>query len=186
MPSHTPFGPSTRRSGLSNHPKTILNRAYKASKDPLERAISRDNVAFRKAKSRRLTAFRSSKEWSHLTERDRERAEHEIIDLLIAVRDTKKREHEMEWRHKVEADEEEDQGKDFADSECATIDNAENDDEDDWTDEDSDEGDIDTWDGKKGAQGLIHSVGQIKRLWGVGYWKQVAEVERVAKQKEAE
>ena len=99
MPPRTPFSPSIRRTGLSNHPKTILNRRCEANKDPLERAFGRDDAAFRKAKSRRLTAFRSSKEWNRLSQRGREKAEQEIVDSLIAVRDAKKREHEMEWRH---------------------------------------------------------------------------------------
>jgi hypothetical protein len=33
---------------------------------------------------------------------------------------------------------------------------------------------------------FAHSVSQIKRLWGEGYWKQAAEVESKAKAKEAE
>ena len=75
MPPRTPFSPSIRRTGLSNHPKTVLNRRCEANKDPLERAFGRDDAAFRKAKSRRLVAFHSFKEWDRLSERDREKAE---------------------------------------------------------------------------------------------------------------
>ena len=112
MPPLTPFSPPTHRSRLSSHPKTILNRTYESTKGPLERALSRDDAAFRKAKSRPLTSFHSSQQWNHLSERDHERAEQEIIDSLIAVRDARKREHEMEWRCKVEAGEDDDDDDD--------------------------------------------------------------------------
>ena len=73
----------------------------------MERTLSRDDTAFRKAKSRHLAFLHSSQQWNRLSESDRERAEQEIIDSLIAVRDARKCEHEMEWRCKVEAGEEE-------------------------------------------------------------------------------
>ena len=36
------------------------------------------------------------------------------------------------------------------------------------------------------VQELACSVSQIKRLWGEGYCKQVADVERIAREKEVE
>jgi len=192
MPPRTPFSPSIRRTGLSNHPKTILNRRCEANKDPLERAFGRDDAAFRKAKSRRLTAFRSSKEWNRLSQRGREKAEQEIVDSLIAVRDAKKREHEMEWRHKVEANDEEDADPDEEDADSDEVEHedvdklgANEDGDTEWVSEDLEESDIDD-DNREVVQDLARSVSQIKRLWGEGYWKQVADVERMARKKEAE
>jgi len=111
---------------------------------------------------------------------------------LIAVRDAKKREHEMEWRHKVEANDEEDADPDEED---ADSDEAEHEDVDklganedgdtEWVSEDLEESDIDD-DNREVVQDLACSVSQIKRLWGEGYWKQVADVERMARKKEAE
>src|SRR5437667_6737403 len=138
MPPRTPFSPSIRRTGLSNHPKTILNRRCEANKDPLERAFGRDDAAFRKAKSRRLTTFRSSKEWNRLSQRDCEKAEQEIVDSLIAVRDAKKREHEMEWRHRVEANEEEEADPDEQEHKDADELVANEDGDSEWVSEDSD------------------------------------------------
>ena len=181
----TPFSPSVRRTRLSNHPKTVLNRRCEANKDPLERAFGRDDAAFRKAKSRRLTTFRSSKEWNRLGQRDREKAEQEIVDSLIAVRDAKKREHEMEWRCKVEANEEEDADSDEADHEDVDKLEANEVGDSEWVSEDLEESDIDI-DNREVVQDLARSVSQIKRLWGEGYWKQVADVERMARKKEAE
>ena len=191
MPPRTPFSPSIRRTGLSNHPKTVLNRRCEANKDPLERAFGRDDATFRKAKSRHLTAFRSSKEWNRLSQRDREKAEQEIVDSLIAVRDAKKREHQMEWRRKVEANEEEEADPDEADpdeDEHKDADKLEaNDDGDsEWMSEDSEDSDTDGDNDEEVVQDLARSVSQIKRLWGEGYWRQVADVERVAREKEAE
>ena len=185
MPPCTPFSPSIRRTGLSNHPKTILNRRCEANKDPLERAFGRDDAAFRKAKSRRLTAFRSSKEWNRLSQRGREKAELEIVDSLIAVRDAKKREHEMEWRRKVEANEEEDADSDEVEHEDVDKLGANEDGDTEWVSEDLEESDIDD-DNREVVQDLARSVSQIKRLWGEGYWKQVTDVERMARKKEAE
>ena len=108
MPPLAPFSHPTRRARLSSHPKTILNRTYESNKGPLERALSRDNATFRKAKSKHLASFHSSQQWNRLSESDCEGAEQEIIDSLIAIRDARKRGHEMEWRHKVEVGEDED------------------------------------------------------------------------------
>ena len=185
MPPCTPFSPSIRRTGLSNHPKTILNRRCEANKDPLERAFGRDDAVFRKAKSRRLTAFRSSKEWNRLSQRGREKAEQEIVDSLIAVREAKKREHEMEWRRKVEANEEEDADSDAAEHEDVDKLEATEDGDSEWVSEDLEESDIDG-DNREVVQDLARSISQIKRLWGEGYWKQVVDVERMARKKEAE
>jgi len=193
MPRRSPFSPPTGGTRLSNHPKTILNRTYEARRDPLERALGRDDVAFRKAKSRRLGAFRSSKEWERLSKTDRERAEQEIIGSLIAMRDAKKREHEMEWRRKVEAGEDEDQDESPDNEKPGSVGNAEaetmgsvglGDDDDEWMSENSETEVV--GDENEVMKGFAHSVSQIKRLWGEGYWKQVAEVESKAKAKEAE
>jgi len=186
MPPHTPFSPPIRRTRLSNHSKTILNRRCEENRDPLERAFARDDAAFRKAKSRRLTAFRSSEEWNCLSQRDRERAEQEIVDSLVAVRDAKKREHEMEWRRKVEANEEEDADPEEEEHKSVHKVDANENDDSEWVSEDSEEGDIDDDDDEEVVQDLAHSVSQIKRFWGEGYWKQVANVERMARKKEAE
>ncbi len=185
MPPCTPFSPSIRRTGLSNHPKTILNRRCEANKDPLERAFGRDDAVFRKAKSRRLTAFRSSKEWNRRSQRGREKAEQEIVDSLIAVREAKKHEHEMEWRRKVEANEEEDADSDAAEHEDVDKLEATEDGDSEWVSEDLEESDIDG-DNREVVQDLARSISQIKRLWGEGYWKQVVDVERMARKKEAE
>jgi len=191
MPPCTPFSPSVRRTRLSNHPKTVLNRRCEANKDPLERAFGRDDAAFRKAKSRRLTTFRSSKEWNRLSQRDCEKAEQEIVDSLIVVRDAKKREHEMEWRRRVEANEEEEADPDEADpdkEEHKDVDElvANEDGDSEWVSEDSEDSDIDGDNDEEVMQDLADSVSQIKRLWGEGYWKQVTDVERMATKKEAE
>jgi hypothetical protein len=191
MPPRTPFSPSVHRTRLSNNPKTVLNRRCEANKDPLERAFSRDDAAFRKAKSRRLNTFRSSKEWNRLSQREREKAEQEIVDSLIAVRDAKKREHEMEWRRRVEANEEEEADLDETDldkKEHGDVDElvVNEDGNSEWVSEDSEESDIDSGNDEEVMQDLAHSVSQIKRLWGEGYWRQVADVERMARKKEAE
>ena len=132
-----------------------------------------------------MTAFRSSKEWNRLSQRGREKAEQEIVDSLIAVRDAKKREHEMEWRRKVEANEEEDADSDEVEHEDVDKLGANEDGDTEWVSEDLEESDIDD-DNREVVQDLARSVSQIKRLWGEGYWKQVTDVERMARKKEAE
>ena len=52
--------------------------------------------------------------------------------------------------------------------------------------EDSEDSDIDGDNDEEVMQDLADSVSQIKRLWGEGYWKQVTDVERMARKKEAE
>lgn len=186
MPLRTPFSPSIHHTGLSNHPKTILNRRCEANKDPLERAFARDDTAFRKAKSRHLNAFRASKEWNHLSQRDREKAEQEIVDLLVAIRDAKKREHEMEWRRKVEENEEEEADPDEEEYKNVDKPEANEDGDSEWVSDESEKSDIDGDNNEGVVQDFAYTMSQIKRLWGDGYWKQVAEVERMAKKKETE
>ena len=55
-----------------------------------------------------------------------------------------------------------------------------------WMSEDSEGRDIDGDNDEEVVQYLACSMSQIKRLWGKGYWKQVADVERMARKKEAE
>jgi len=105
---------------------------------------------------------------------------------LVAVRDAKKREHEMEWRRKVEANEEEDADPEEEEHKSVDKVDANENDDSEWVSEDSEEGDIDDDDDEEVVQDLAHSVSQIKRFWGEGYWKQVANVERMARKKEAE
>ena len=119
------------------------------------------------------------------------KSEQEIVDSLIVVRDAKKREHEMEWRRRVEANEEEEADPDEADpdkEEHKDVDElvANEDGDSEWVSEDSEDSDIDGDNDEEVMQDLADSVSQIKRLWGEGYWKQVTDVERMATKKEAE
>jgi len=52
--------------------------------------------------------------------------------------------------------------------------------------EHSEDRDIDGDNDDEVMQDLTDSVSQIKRLWGEGYWRQVADVERMARKKEAD
>jgi len=101
----------------------------------------------------------------------------------------------MEWRRKEEVGEDDDQDESPNDEKPRSVGNAESeimggveigddDDDDEWVSENSEKGDI--GDENEAMKGFAHSVSQIKRLWGEGYWKQVTEVESKVKVKEAE
>ena len=109
MPPRNPFKARHQRKIISDLPKTILNRTYDRSKRGIALAHHRDDSAFRTAKSRRLKSLHASKRWAHLSESERTKAEDEVVAALEAIRQQKKREHEMEWMEKYEKGEVDDE-----------------------------------------------------------------------------
>ena len=121
----------------------------------------------------------------------------------------------MEWRCKVEAGEEEDEEdvggrgvdgggrqdsrsvdeKEVGGRDSEWVDEMEeeeeNDDDSGWVDEEEENGDecldeAETNEEVGADRRLAHSISEIKRLWGEGYWRQLAEVEKKAEEKETE
>ena len=109
MPPRNPFTARHQRTIISDLPKTILNHTYDRSKRGIALAHHRDDSAFRTAKSRRLKSLHASKRWAHLSESERTKAEDEVVAALEAIRQQKKREHEMEWMEKYEKGEVDDE-----------------------------------------------------------------------------
>ena len=98
-----------QRKIISHLPRTILNHTYDRSKRGIALAHHRDDSAFRTAKSRCLKSLHASKRWAHLSESERTKAEDEVVAALEAIRQQKKREHEMEWMEQYEKGEVDDE-----------------------------------------------------------------------------
>jgi hypothetical protein len=86
----------------SDNPKTVRNRQYESSKVGLDAAFLRADVAFRTAKSRKLTTLHKSPEWLTMNPQQQAAAEEKVVRPLQAKRDKRKRDHELEWRFKTE------------------------------------------------------------------------------------
>ena len=112
MPPRNPFKARHQRKIISDLPKTILNRTYDRAKRGIALAHHRDDSAFRTAKSRRLKSLHASKRWAHLSESEKTKAEDEVVAALEAIRQQKKKEHEMEWMEKYEKGEVDDEMED--------------------------------------------------------------------------
>jgi hypothetical protein len=101
-----PTGSFKRRQELrrphSDNPKTVRNRQNEASKVGLDAALLRADVAFRTAKSRKLSSLHQSPEWLTMNARQQVAAEQKVVKPLESKRDQRKREHELEWRFKIE------------------------------------------------------------------------------------
>ena len=102
MPRRDAFKLRHQRKIISDLPKTILNRTYDLAKRGIALAHHRDDSAFRTAKSRRLKALHASKQWAQLNDDQKAKAEDEVVAALEAIRQQKKKEHEMEWMDKYE------------------------------------------------------------------------------------
>jgi hypothetical protein len=106
MTSHeasSPFKPRQLTSRTrSTNPKTIRNRNAEATKQGLDAAFLKADVAFRTAKSRAFVKLHDSKEWKYMSDRERSQAEKKVEKVLKDKRDMKKRDMEKEWRYLTE------------------------------------------------------------------------------------
>ena len=104
--SMDPFQPKMHRAGIkSNHPKTMRNRELIQSKRGLAMANHRDTVVFRVAKSRALKKLQTSRQWQQASMDERERLKDKVVIALQKKYEKRKRDHEMEWIRRVEANE---------------------------------------------------------------------------------
>jgi hypothetical protein len=90
------------KSDYSKNPKTIRNRQAQISKQGLDAALLKADTAFRTAKSRALAKLHKSNGWDAFSAVERESKESQVISDLEQKRDSKKHQHELEWRHLVE------------------------------------------------------------------------------------
>jgi len=94
-----PFKPLTpRKSTVSDHPKTVINRKYDLAKQGIELARHRDESAFRTAKSRKLKALHGGKAWTKLSPAQQAEMEEEVVVELERNLQEKMVRHEMDWR----------------------------------------------------------------------------------------
>ena len=93
------FSPSKPRSvhpeSLSKNPKTVANREALRSKSGLRIAYFRADSAFRAAKSRSLKALHRNANWSSWDDKQKQKAESDMIKKLEKKRDERKRKAEI-------------------------------------------------------------------------------------------
>ncbi len=100
--SSRPFAcPKERSDTKSLHPKTVLNRRRLHNKRGLELSDTRDEAAFRTAKSRALKKLRTDKGWNEMSSEEQRFAEGTVVRELEEARDAKMRAHELEWLEKL-------------------------------------------------------------------------------------
>jgi hypothetical protein len=89
----------------STNPRTVANRSCELQKDGFERAMHRDQVAFRVAKSRMLKKLHASKQFKSLSVKEQENAEGEAVEQLEKKYEDRKQLHKLQWIGEPEGEE---------------------------------------------------------------------------------
>jgi hypothetical protein len=81
----------------STNPRTVANRSSELKKDRFERAMHRDQGAFRVAKSRMLKKLHVSQHFKSLPAEEQQNAEREAVEQLEKKYSGRKQLHKLQW-----------------------------------------------------------------------------------------
>lgn len=89
----------------STNPRTVANRSCELRKDGFERAMHRDQVAYRVAKSRTLKKLHASEQFKSLSVKEQENAAREAVERLEKKYEDRKQLHKLQWIGEPEQEE---------------------------------------------------------------------------------